>query len=317
MKQIFFLFLLVFCTVSAFSQAKKPTIMIVPSNVWCNTNGYIMEFDNQGKVVKVPDYSKAFLESSDLLLAISKLNELMAERGFPLKNLESALNSLNNQAAEDAMLMSKGGGEMSETPIDALKAVAKADIWMQLTWSVNTIGPKKSITFNLQGLDAYTDKQIAGASGTGEPSFTAELPVLLEEAVLSNIDNFNVQLQNHFDDMFENGRESILRIKVWDTWDYDLETEEFGDDELGFLIDDWVAENTVKSRYSTSNATETTMLFEQVRIPLFYERKGQQRALDTRRWANGLRKYLKDNYQIESKLMMKGLGQAQLVLGEK
>jgi len=188
---------------------------------------------------------------------------------------------------------------------------------MQLTWSLSTIGPKKSITFNLQGLDAYTDKQIAGASGTGEPSFTAELPVILEEAVLSNIDNFNVQLQNHFDDMFENGRESILRIKVWDTWGYDLETEEFGDDELGFLIDDWVAENTVKSRYSTSNATETTMLFEQVRIPLFYERKGQQRALDTRRWANGLRKYLKDNYQIESKLMMKGLGQAQLVLGEK
>jgi len=314
MKQLIFAFLLVLCTASAFSQAKKPTIMVVPSDVWCNTNGYMMEFDNQGKVVKVPDYKKALQENADLLLVISKINELMADRGFPLKNLESSLKSLESEAAEDAMLTSKGGGEVNESPIDKLKKVAKADIWMQMTWTVNSTGPKKSITFNLQGLDAYTDKQIAGASGTGEPSFTAELPVLLEEAVLSHLDNFNVQLQNHFDDMFTNGREIILRIKTWNTWEYDLESEDFGDDELSSLIEKWVSDNTVQGRFNTSDATENMMLFEQVRIPLFDE---SGKAIDARKWANGLRKYLKDTYQIESKLMMKGLGQAQLVLGEK
>jgi hypothetical protein len=314
MKQLIFAFLLVLCTASAFSQAKKPTIMVVPSDVWCNTNGYMMEFDNQGKVVKVPDYKKALQENADLLLVISKINELMADRGFPLKNLESSLKSLESEAAEDAMLTSKGGGEVNESPIDKLKKVAKADIWMQMTWTVNSTGPKKSITFNLQGLDAYTDKQIAGASGTGEPSFTAELPVLLEEAVLSHLDNFNVQLQNHFDDMFTNGREIILRIKTWNTWEYDLESEDFGDDELSSLIEKWVTDNTVQGRFNTTDATENMMLFEQVRIPLFDE---SGKAIDARKWANGLRKYLKDTYQIESKLMMKGLGQAQLVLGEK
>ena len=65
----------------------------------------------------------------------------------------------------------------------------------------------------MQGLDAYSDKQIAGASGTGQPSFTAEMPVLLEEAVLAHVDNFNVQLQSHFDDMFANGREIVLELK--------------------------------------------------------------------------------------------------------
>lgn len=300
-----------------FGQAKKPTIMIVPSDNWCLTNGYIQVFDNEGKVTKVPDYKKALQENSDLLLVISKINELMADRGFPLKNLESSLKTLEANAAEDAMLMSKEGGELNESPIDKLKKVAKADIWMQLTWTVNTTGPKKSITFNLQGLDAYTDKQVAGASGTGTPSFTAELPVLLQEAVLSHLDNFNVQLQNHFDDMFANGREVLLRIMTWDTWDYDLETDEFGDDELSFLLEDWIADNTVNNRFSTTDATQNMMLFEQVRIPLYYERNGSQRAMDTRRWANGLKKYLKDNFEIESKLMMKGLGQAQLVLGGK
>jgi len=314
MKKIILVGFLVLCTSIAFSQAKKPTIMIVPSDVWCNTNGYMMEFDNQGKIVKVPDYKKALQENADLLLVISKINELMADRGFPLKNLESSLKTLESEAAEDAMLTSKGGGEVNESPIDKLKKVAKADIWMQMTWTVNTTGPKKSITFNLQGLDAYTDKQIAGASGTGEPSFTAELPVLLEEAVLAHLDNFNVQLQNHFDDMFTNGREIILRIKTWNTWEYDLESEDFGDDELSSLIEKWVTDNTVQGRFNTTDATENMMLFEQVRIPLFDE---AGKAIDARKWANGLRKYLKDTYQIESKLMMKGLGQAQLVLGEK
>ena len=104
---------------------------------------------------------------------------------------------------------------------------------------------------------------------------------------------------------------------TWDTWDYDLETDEFGDDELGILIEDWIGSNTVNNRFSTTTATANMMLFEQVRIPLYYERNGQQRALDARGWANGLKKYLKNTYQIEAKLMMKGLGQAQLVIGGK
>jgi hypothetical protein len=240
----------------------------------------------------------------------------MAQRGFPLKDLEASLKTLETNAAEDAMLMSKDGGELNESPIDKLKKVAQADIWIQMTWTVNTRGPEKSITFNLQGIDAYTDKQIAAASGTGEPSLFAAFPVLLEEAVLSHLDNFNYGLRDHFDDMFEKGREVILRIMTWDTWDYDLETDEFGDDELSYLIEDWVAENTVNGAFNISTQTENMMLIEQVRIPLYYERNGQQRALDTRRWAKGLQDYLKD-IEIEAKVMMKGLGQAQLVLGGK
>jgi len=316
-KIIFVLFGAILASSMLFGQAKKPTIMVVPSDLWCNQNGYMQEFNNEGKITRVPDYRKALMTDADLKLVISKIGELMAERGFPLKDLEASLKTLESDAAEDAMLMSKDGGELNESPIDKLKKVAKADIWIQMTWTVNTRGPEKSITFNLQGLDAYTDKQIAAASGTGEPSFSAAFPVLLEEAVLSHLDNFNYQLQTHFDDMFENGREVILRIMTWDTWDYDLETDEFGDDELGFLIEEWVADNTVKNRFNTTTATENMMLFEQVRIPLYYEKNGQQRAMDTRRWAKGLQDYLKDDFEIEAKVMMKGLGQAQLVLGGK
>ena len=295
-------------------QAKKPTLMVVPSDLWCKEYGYLTEFNNQGTKVLIPDYKKALQEDANLILVISKINELMADRGFPLKNLESILKSLENQSAEDALLMNSEGAEINENPIDKLKKVAKADIIIQMTYTIQSVGPKNTVTFNLQGIDSYTNKQIAGSSGTGAPSFTAEIPVLLAEAVVANIDLYNVQLQNHFDDMFENGREVILRVLTWNNWEYNLESEDFGGDILSNIIENWVHENTVKNRFSTLDATENMMLFEQVRIPLFNE-KGQ--ATDTRRWAFNLKKYLMDKFKIDSKLMMRGLGQAQLVLGEK
>lgn len=305
-----------FVCATLFAQAKKPTIMVVPSDNWCVQNGYVQKFDNMGTEMTLPDYRAALQQNSDLLLAISKINEMMAEREFPLKNLESSLKTLMNQEAEDAMLTNKEGGGVAESPIDKLKKVAKADIWMQLTYTVNQVGPKRSLTFNLQGLDAYTDKQIAGASGTSEPSFTSELAILIEQAVLMHIDNFNAQLQSHFDDIFANGREIVVRIKTWDDAGFDLE-EEFDGDELGMIIEDWMSDNTVHGRFNTTDATENMMLFEQVRIPLEMEEDGKVRQVDARRWMNGLRKYLKSEYDIESKLMMQGLGQAQLVIGAK
>lgn len=296
------------------AQAKKPTIMVVPSDVWCNQRGYMLEFDNQGTYVKIPDYKTALQESTALITVISKINELMAARGFPLKNLESAIKSLESEAAENAMLTSKtSGAGVAESPVDKLKKVAKADIIMQVTWNVNNMGPKHSVTFTIQGLDTYTDKQVAGASGTGSELIGSNLPVMLETAVLSHIDNFNVQLMSHFDDLFANGREITLRLKKFDSFSGDFETE-YGGDELGNQIDNWMKNNTVKGRFNATDITENMMLFEQVRIPLF---DANGKAIDARGWAKGLQKFLKDTYKIESKLMTKGLGQASIVVGEK
>jgi len=303
----------------SYGQAKKPTLMVVPSDNWCITNGFSMQYDNQGSIETIPDYKAAFQQSSDLLLVTSKLNGLMAERGFPLQNMETVIKSLNSYEAEDALRSSKSGAELEESPVDRFKASAKADIILQLTWTVNQTGPKKSITFNLQGLDSYSNKQVATAAGTGAPSFSAELPVLLEEAVLSHIDGFTNSLQDHFDDLFENGREIRIRIKRWDDWDEDLESE-FGpeSEELGFIIEDWLADNTVNNRFSTTDATENMMIFDQVRIPLYYTRNGRERAMDTRRFAKSLSDFLKDSpYNIINKITTRGLGEATIILGGK
>jgi hypothetical protein len=299
--------------VDSFAQAKKPIIMVVPSDNWCITNGFFMEFDNQGSKMKICDYKRAVQENTELTLVMNKLGELMAARGFQLKSLEQTLKSIESEAAENAMTTSKTGAGVSESPVDKLKSVAKADIWMQINWKINSFGPKKSVTFDLAGFDAYTDKNVAGASGTGNDLIGAPLPVMLETAVLSHLDNFNGLLQKHFEDMFENGREVTMRIKKFDSFEGDLESEYEGE-ELGSIIEKWVSDNTVKGRFSTTESSENKMYFEQIRIALM---DATGKAQDTRGWAKGLQKFLKEKYQITAKLTMKGLGQASIVIGEK
>lgn len=297
--------------------AKKPTIMVVPSDQWCTQKKYVQTYDNQGKTMYLPDYEKALATDKDLSLAIAKINELFAERGFPVKVLEASLKSLQSQSAEDMLLQSKSGAEVAESPIDQLKKTAKADIWVEVGWSENSLkgGSQTSLSFTLQGLDAYTDKQVAGASGTGMAvdASTAQLPLQLESAIVGYFEPFCKQLISHFDNIQRNGREIIVRIKAWDDFEDGLEAEYDGD-ELSEIIEDWMAANTVNGKFNTTDATENMMLFEQVRIPL---QNAKGRDLDARTWLRDLQKMLSQKYGIESKLMTQGLGQAQLVIGGK
>lgn len=289
--------------------------MVVPSDVWCVQNNYTNTYDNQGISQIVPDYTKALQTDANLLLAIAKINTMMADRGFPLKDLQAVTKSIAQQNAEDNMSQSKtSGASLAESPVDRLRRVAKADIIMQLTYIINQMGPKYSLTYNLQGLDSYTNKQIAGAQGTGKHTFSAELPILLEEAVLSNMDEFCTQLMTYFEDINENGREVAVDVRVFDNGSgLDLESE-FNDMELSEIIDDWMSDNTVNHVFNKSDVSENFIQYEQVRIPLYKENGNQ---MDTESFVRGLRTYLRKQYQIESKVMARGLGRCILVIGEK
>ena len=103
-------------------------------------------------------------------------------------------------------------------------------------------------------------------------------------------------------------------MRCWDNWENDLETE-FGGEELVDCIQKWMQQNTVKSQFNLSDGTENFAQFEQVRIPLFDDK---DKPMDARSFATQLRKYLqKYPYNITSKVIIRGLGEAIIILGEK
>ena len=318
MKKIISLafFTLVLGVATMMGQAKKPTIMVVPSDAWCNTNGYVQTYDEMGVSKTVSDYRAALMNDIDLKLVVAKINELMAERGFPLKDLEATMSSLDRMQAEEMAIVSKASGsQVAESLLDRVRRVAKADIIIEITWSISYQGPRATLSYIMRGVDSYSNKQIAGSSGASTPSISAETVSLLEEAVLSRIDEFNAKLQDHFDDMFTNGREVALDLRVFDNGSgLDFESE-FDGDELAEIIENWMDENTVMGRYSKLEGSETRISYEQVRIPLFKENGA---AMDTEGWARQLRNVLrKEPYLIPVKVVPNGLGRCTLILGEK
>lgn len=307
--------LLFLCSMSLSAQAKKPTIMVVPANSWCAEHGYLMKNAHQGSTTQTPDYETALNNSIELVSVITKIGELMADRGFPLKDLSQTIKSIRQDEAEDEMLTSRTSGAMlAETPYDRLLKRAKADILLEVAWKVNKTGQTNFVTYILRGIDTYTNKQVAATQGTGFPSLATGLPVILEQATHIDMNNFEYQLMNHFEDLWANGREVSIGIRVFDDGsDLSLENE-YGDRELSEIIEEWIEQHTVAHRFSLTDATETMMIFEQVRIPIYKE---DGKATDTRNFVNELRKYLKTNFDITSKLVTKGLGRADLILGEK
>ncbi len=299
----------------AFAQGKNPKIMVVPMDTWCQERGFWNVYENQGDIKGTPNYEQAVQDSRELMLVISKINTLMADRGFPLADLAQSIRNNTRRTARNTLTTSKTtGSSLAVTPLDELNRQAKADIIIEVDFAYNTIGPKHSVTYNLRALDSYTGKQVAGAEGTGTPAFSTEIPVLLEEAVVGHMDNFIARLQAYFDDCRGNGRKVTIELGVFDNGSGTDFESDFEGTELSEIIENWMAENTVKQQYLTSESTEAIMLFENVRIPLLKENGMPQ---DAGGFANELRKFLRTRYGIESKNNSPSLGYAQIIIGEK
>lgn len=315
MKRILCGFLLIATTISVFSQAKTPKLMVIPMDIWCQERGFWDIYEDQGVMRGVANYERAVQDSRELILVISKINSIVKERGYSqLADLAQSIRNNQRRSARNNLTMSKVGNMLATSALDELNRQVKADIYVEVDWRVNTMGPKNSVTYNLRALDAYTSEPIAGVQGTGAPSFIAELSSLLEEAVISSMDDFLSQLQNHFDDCIENGRKVTIEIGVFDNASgLDLETE-YNGMELREIIEDWMAKYTVHNQFITSESTENILYFEGVRIPLYKENGLPQ---DANGFVNELRKYLRTTYNIDSKNNSSSLGYAQLIIGEK
>lgn len=289
---------------------KKPTLMILPSDNWCTQRYFTMEFENQGEMERMPNYKQAFQEDIELSPVISKVGELLTNLGYSLKDAEMELKNISTRTAEDNVTFSKSSGaQLTESPLDVLKRKAKADIIIQIGWVVNS----STLSFTLEAFDAYTSKRIATSTATESRTGNA-IPLQLQTAVQKHIKPFDKQLDVFYSNMKSNGREIILTIRTWDNWDGDLESE-FGNEELLEHIQQWLTKNTVRQQYNLSDASENFAQFEQVMIPLKNENGV---AMDARSFTRGLQKYLNAApFNIPSKLMMRGLGEAILVLGEK
>lgn len=290
MKRIFTLIMTVIISTTVYAQMKKPSVMVLPSKQWMTAGGHMMQFNNQGTTENHPNYRSALESDATLNQVLVKLSGVIKDRGFTVKMLEAQLDKVDQKMADQNMRTTGGGVYVN--PTDMLKMTAKADLVIELAYTINQRGPQKSVQFTLLAKDAGQGTMAGQVTGNTEPS-SGSIPEEMSAALNLYMDAFSADLMKYFEDMAANGREILLNVNVTENFDEDLYTDSYGDDELMLLIEDWVADNTKGGNYNLSDATETMMVFEQTRIPLEYERKGKMRKMDAGAFGSNLAKYLK------------------------
>jgi hypothetical protein len=243
--------------------AAKPVIMVVPDKNWCIENHYTSEDG-------APDYRKA-LANKEMAGAMVAMANIMQQREYPMQDLEAVLDQIDNESAINETHLSKGDGLAQEDDLSRVTRVANADILINLTMNNKPYGPRRLLEFIVKATDAASAKVVFGKTGTSSAS-NAPVATLLNESVMSFMDEFCSNLNSHFEVMGRDGRECQIIFQIADDCPLNFESEvsingESG--ELGEYIDYWISENCVKGAYSANGKTRTRLAFNQVRVPLF------------------------------------------------
>jgi len=303
----------------------KPTIMIFPSDGWLKDNGYAKFVDNQGVKTLVPDYTSALLDKN-LNIAISTLDKMVSERGYPTVRLAETLKSISGGSALDNAVEGRDGGAQETSILDELLNVAKADITWKVTWSVETNGIQKWVSYGIDALDSYTNKSIGVANDDGPKSMGASVGALLRQAVTDKMDGFLARHQDHFKNIAENGREIALDFRRFDSFEY-----YFNDDvefkgremELSSLIRGFVG-SIAKDRNFSYNPGENRIGITQLRVEmneevedLFGGGDPVIEPMDATKFAKKISSFIKKQFGYPSKVTTIGLGKARITIGEK
>lgn len=288
-----------------------PTVMFLPDKTWCNANGYVDRVEKNGKTRITEKYDEAFL-NPDLKNVITQLNGLLKDNGLVPKDYGTTSELDDEEEMEEEAYDgdTQSGGAMAMTDYEALMNKLRPDITIKVGWDINKVGFNYTMSYRLEALDSYSGKSVAQVTAE-TPTLKTTIPVAaaLKNAATEHMPGFIARLQEHFDDLQENGREITVACRIGDNGSGINFNSEFNGKELSTIISDWMNDNTVNHVYSTRNSSRNRINFEQVRIP-FKDSDG--RVMQAKEFVDRLKHYIRTTCDLKSENATKGIGSGRL-----
>lgn len=288
-----------------------PTVTFLPDKTWCNANNYVDCSERNGKTRITEKYDEAFL-NSDLKNVVVQLNALMRDNGLPAKEYGTSSELDDEEEGEEDAYGndSQSGVSMDATDYEMLLSKLRPDIIIKIGWDVHIVGFNYTLSYRLEAIDSYSGKSVAQVTAE-TPSLKTTVPVAaaLKNSATEYMPAFISRLQDHFDDLQENGREITLACRIGNNGSGINFNSEFNGKELSTIISDWVNDNAVNHAYSTRNSSRNRINFEQVRIP-FKDAAG--RVMQAKEFVDQLKRYLRSTCGLKSENTTKGLGSGRL-----
>ena len=194
-------------------------------------------------------------------IALSKIKESFDKRGFTTVDFTSRLKS----AMGNAVFV---GGNKSDVKAQIIQ-MSGADIYIEaeIDISKNTYSAKK-VKVLLQAYEATSGNSLSNIIGESK-LISDDVGLLVSKAVEGSIEEFLNTMQAKFTDIVNDGKTILVTIGFDANSEYDLSSSVGADGSLlSDLIEVWMSENAFKNYYHLQGATDTEMLFDDVRIPL-------------------------------------------------
>lgn len=283
--------------VAAFAQqATIPTVIVYPADSWMQAHGYASTFDNDGETEYMYKYNDAFVNTPEIGRVIKAVQAVLKERGFQHEDLANLLKDMKRERAEE--MANAADGEASEKgAMDELMQQARPDIRVDLDYSVQSIGPRKSISGTLTAVDAYTNEQISSVPIISEMSMDP-IDLALRKCIAGTCDDFCQQMIDHFADLRDNGRMITVIFRAADGAGINFLRDEIGDDDDTYdeYLYEWMKKHAVNKACKKGRKTNKLVEFKNVRIP-FYDEEGE--PIEGEDWAKGIRKAFKSETGIK------------------
>lgn len=288
-----------------------PTVMFLPDKTWCNANNYVERSERNGKTRVTEKYDEAFL-NSDLKNVVVQLNGLMKDNGLPAKDYGTTSELDDEEEMEEDAYNNdtQSGGSMDATDYEMMISKLRPDIIIKIGWDVNKVGFNYTLSYRLEAIDSYSGKSVAQVTAE-TPSLKTTIPIAaaLKHSATEYMPAFIRRLQEHFDDLQENGREITVACRIGNNGSGVNFNSEFNGKELSTIISDWLNDNTVNHVYSTRSSSRNRINFEQVRIP-FKDAGG--RVMQAKEFVDQLKHHLRNTCNLKSENTTKGLGSGRL-----
>ena len=280
--------LLLSLSLGVFAQeAAIPKLIVFPSDNWMKTHAFSKEIDADGVKKELPQYSQAFVESSELGMVIKAVEKVLEDNNFEIRSLEATLKGLSAKRARQMAAKASGNG-VARNEMDEILMDANPDIRVDLGYSVKAMGPRKNISFSLQATDAYTFEPVATCLGNIELTMDPT-DLAIQKFVSGNSRDFCNQMIAYYKDLQVNGRKISVTFQVAEDSSINFLKDEIGDDGDNFsdFLYSWLRKHAVNKAVKKGSQTGQSCEFETVRIPFFNEENEPIEAYD---WAKKIRK---------------------------
>ncbi len=290
---------------SVLGQDQKPRIMVLPSDMHCEKNGYTITNNVGGMEMKEPDYKKVMENNKIMSDMIAGMENFMQKENFTVTLLYPAIKGLASKEERD-----KADGIASYgTTTDKLLAYMQPDIVFILDFMEKKMGPRTQINFNLQAVDPYPGTVIFSKVGSFTPNSSDETANEFQNAIMAFKDDMFSNLMNYYNSLFTKGRQITVTLVCSEECPISFE-ETFGDSKVSEIIENWMGNNTVNGRFSTDIVEKSQMKFNQVCFPL---QEGSTN-INTHKWAQSLRNEIKRSTGKGFKLETRRIGLHSLII---